>query len=217
MFDPSLGFIIVFITFSGYVSNWLNWHFLNYRIMRLLYYIGAFVHEASHAILCVLTGARIEEFRVFSEQPHVAHQKPRVPIVGNVLISAAPIAGGILFLFFVNHYFLGDYFVMPHISAWQDWQSFFSGPLRLLSQINLLQWQSWVMILLFFNVGAMLGPSGQDLKNFLPLLIILFFVHSAFLTKIGLVALGLIVINIALQIIAIAVFKAARGIRHLLI
>lgn len=201
--DISLGIVIILIAIFGSISNWLNWRYLNYGIIRFLYYIGAFVHETSHAVLCVLTGAKIEEFAVFSEQPQVVHRKSKIPFVGELLISSAPIAGGLLFLFLVNHYLLGNYFVLPAISNVGDWRSILMEPLRIISQINLLQWQSWVMVLLSFNAGAMLGPSLRDLKNVWPMLIILFFVQSSFLAGIGLVALSLILVNIILQIIII--------------
>ncbi len=206
MLDISLGVVIVLIAVFGYVSNFLNWRYLNYRIIRFLYYIGAFVHETSHAILCILTGAKIEKFTVFSDQPQVAHRRSKVPLVGELLISAAPIAGGLAFLFLVNRYLLGNYFIVPQFSGWHDWQDIFVGPLRLLSQIDLFRWQSWVAILLSFNAGAMLGPSPRDLKNVWPALILLFFVHSTFLTNIGQAALGLIFANIILQLMVILLF-----------
>lgn len=200
----NLGSIIILIAASGALSNWLNWRYLNYKITHILYYIGAFVHETSHAIFCILTGAKIKEFTFLSPQPHVIHQKSKLPLIGESLISFAPIVGGLLFLFLANHYLLGDYFVMPQFSGWQD---IFTDALKLLRQINLLQWQSWVMIFLFFNVGAMLGPSTQDLKNIWLVLIILFFVPSAFFTNLGFMALSLILVNIALQIILILILK----------
>jgi hypothetical protein len=199
----NLGIIVLSITIVGSLSNWLNWRYLNYKITRLLYYVGAFVHETSHAVLCILTGAKIKDFVIFSSQPHVAHQKSKLPLVGELLISFAPIAGGLLFLALVNHYFLGNYFAMPDFSSWQN---IFANALKLLKEINPLQWQSWVMILLFFNVGAMIGPSPRDLKNIWPVLILLFFVQSAFFADLGFVALSLILVNIALQIIFILVF-----------
>ena len=183
-----IGVIIILITALGYLSNFLNWRYLNNGVIRFLYYIGALVHETSHAVLCVLTGAKIEEFTVFSTQPRVVHRKSRIPFLGELLISAAPIAGGLLFLFLVNRYLLGNYFAPTAAS---------------LLQINIFQWQSWVMILLLFNAGAMLGPSTQDLKNVWPVLIVLLFIHYAPLAAFGFVALGLIAANIVFQLIAI--------------
>lgn len=206
----NLGIIIVLITAAGFASNALNWRYLNFGVIRFLYYIGAFVHETSHAVLCVVTGAKIEEFTVFSSQPRVVHRKSKLPVLGEVLISFAPIAGGLLFLFFVNRYLLGNYFVLPQFSGWQHWRDLFILPLRFLLQINLFQWQSWVMIFLFFNAGAMIGPSPQDLKNIWPVLIVLFFVTSAFFAGLGFMALGLILVNIAIQIVLIAILKIAR-------
>jgi hypothetical protein len=206
----SLGVVIVLIAAFGYLSNTLNWRFLNYRVIRFLYYIGALVHETSHAVLCSLTGAKIEEFTVFSEQPRVVHRKSKLPVLGELLISAAPIAGGLLFLFLVNHYLLGNYFVPPSVADWHSWKSVLAAPFEFLLQINLLQWQSWVMILLLFNAGAMLGPSTQDLKNVWPVLIVLFFINSPTLAGLGLAALGLIMANIILQIAAIVLLWLVR-------
>ncbi|MEI6346067.1 MAG: hypothetical protein WCO79_02435 [bacterium] len=197
----SLGLVIVLIVVFGYASNWLNWRFLNYRLTHALYYIGAFVHESSHALLCLATGAKIEEFKVFSYQPHVIHRPSKLPIFGAFLISAAPIAGGLVFLYAINHFLLGGYFVAT------------GDVFAQLAQLNLLHWQSWVMILLCLNAGAMLGPSPQDMKNIWPLLILLFFVQSAFLLSIGLAALSLIVANIVIQLVLILLMKICRLIR----
>ena len=199
----NLGIVIVLISAFGYLSNMLNWRYLNYGLIRFLYYIGALVHETSHAVLCILTGAKIEEFTIFSDQPRVVHRRSKIPFLGELLISAAPIAGGLLFLFLINRYLLGNYFLPPQVANWHDWKSVLVTSLRFLLQINLLQWQSWVMILLLFNTGAMLGPSTQDLKNVWPMLILLFFISFPPLAGIGLMALGLILANIALQIVAI--------------
>ena len=192
--DTSVGIVVIIIVSLSYLSNTLNWRYLNYGIIRFLYYIGAFVHEMSHAILCVFMGARIEKFTFLSTEPQVIHQKSKVPFIGEALISFAPIVGGLLFLFLINRYPLNNYFM-------------FSTPLKLLEQINIFEWQSWVMILIFFNVGAMLGPSIQDLKNAWIIFIVLFFIKSAFLTSIGLVAINLIIVNIILQIFNIAILK----------
>ncbi|MEK7644764.1 MAG: hypothetical protein AAB391_00360 [Patescibacteria group bacterium] len=198
----SLGLVIVLIVVLGYASNWLNWQFLNYRLTHALYYIGAFVHESSHALLCLATGAKIEEFKVFSYQPHVIHRPSRLPILGALLISAAPIAGGLAFLYAINHFLLDGYFIAT------------GDVFAQLTQLNPFHWQSWVMILLCLNAGAMLGPSPQDIKNIWPLLILLFFVQSNFLMNIGLAALSLIVANIAIQLVLILLVKMWRIVRQ---
>lgn len=203
MLDLRLGIVIILISAFGYASNFLNGRFLNYGPVRWLYYLGALVHESSHATLCILTGAKIKEFTVFSNQPRVVHQRSRIPVLGELLISVAPIAGGLLFLFLVNHYLLSGYFAMPALAAGGGWRGIFFDALALLSQVRLFAWQSWVMIFLAFNAGAMLGPSFQDLRNSWLALIILFFVSAPALAGAGMAALILIFANIAIQIAVI--------------
>jgi len=192
------------IALLGYISNWLNWRYLNYSVVRLLFYVGAFLHELSHVIFCRLTGATITGGNIFSRKPHVIHSKPAFPLIGQLLISLAPIIGGLLFLFLINKYYLVNYFEIPQFS---DWQSVLIAPLNLLSQINLLGWQSWLMILLFLNIGAMIGPSLQDLKNIWPIMIILLFIKCSPLLSLSLLVIILILTNIIIQIILILVIR----------
>lgn len=165
------------------------------------------MHETSHAALCVLTGAHIKKFSIFSPQPQVTHRKSRLPFIGEALISFAPIAGGILFLFFVNAYLLRGYFVVPHFSGWR---SALAMVFMLAAQLRPFAWQSWVMVFLFLNAGAMIGPSARDLKNIWFVVLLLLFVRSDFLASWGWFAIGLILANIALQtalIVASGIFK----------
>ena len=214
MLDLRLGIVIVLVSAFGYVSNFLNGRYLNYGPVRWLYYVGALVHESSHAVLCLFTGAKIREFTVLSDQPRVVHQRSKIPLVGELFISVAPIAGGLLFLFLVNRYLLGNFFILPQLAPNAGWSALFTEPIRLLAEVRLFAWQSWVMIFLSLNAGAMLGPSFQDLKNSWLALIILFFVSAPALVNIGLAALGLIFTNIAIQIVAILVLGTISLVRH---
>ncbi len=206
----NLGILIALITLLGYISNWLNWRYLNYSVVHLLFYVGAVIHELSHIIFCHLTGAAITKISIFSRNPHVVHSKPKLPFIGQLLISLAPIIGGLLFLFLINKYYLVNYFGIPQFS---DWQSVLIAPLGLLSQINLLNWQSWLMILLFLNVGVMIGPSLQDLKNIWPIMIILLFIKSPLLINLSLLVIILILTNIIIQILLILVIRIVKTIK----
>ena len=201
----SLGFVLIGITALGYISNWLNWHYLNHRLTHYLYYIGAFVHESSHAILCLVTGARIDEFKVFSSQPHVRHSVSKLPLVGEFFISSAPILGGLFFLFLINHFVLSDHFSVTTLTG--QWGDLYTGPRSILSQIRPLEWQAWVMVVLSLNSGAMIGPSFQDLKNMWPVLILAFFIQSPTLEYLSIVALSLICVNIIIQLCFIGILK----------
>lgn len=202
--DITLGIVIIAISALGYVSNWLNWRLLNFKITHFFYFLGAFIHESSHALLCLLTGAKILEFQALSGKPHVTYAKPKLAIISNPLISFAPIAGGLLFLWLINKFLLAGYFVIPELLVWQN---IFSDTLKLLAQLDITAWQSWVMILLCLNVGAMIGPSARDLKNIWPVLILLLFVKSQFFIHLGLLAVMLILVNIAIQVALFAVWE----------
>ena len=198
MQNITIGMVVIAISVFGYVSNWINWRFLNYKIVHLLYYLGAFVHETSHAIFCIILGAKVSEYKVFVRDPHVRHSDSKVPFVGNLLISLAPIIGGLLFIFLINKYFLVDKYTMP---AFSDLNFFINDLLLLIKQIDITKWQTVIFIFIFLNIGAMIGPSYQDLKNVWPLLIILLFIKSTFFVHLGLLAIALIVINILIQIV----------------
>jgi hypothetical protein len=200
----NLGLLIILISLLGGISNWLNWRYLNYSIVRLLYYLGAVVHELSHAFLCILTGAKITEISIFSKQPHIAHSKSTVPFLGELLISLAPIIGGLFFLFLINKYWLESYFILPPL---YNWQSILTAPLKIFAQINFLSWKSWIMIFLSLNIGAMIGPSWQDLKNVWPIIIILFFFNDPFLAHFDFLAVTLILSNIFIQLCFILIIQ----------
>ena len=208
----TLGFIIILIVAFGYASNWLNGKYLNYRLTHFTYYLGAFVHESSHALLCLLTNAKIEEFEVFSAQPHVTHRTSRWPIIGSFLISSAPIYGGLFFIFLINHFVLHDHFSIQHLGS--NGNDVLIQAFNFITQIRPWEWQSWVMFVLFLNIGAMLGPSFQDIKNIWPLLILMCFVQSPTLTHLGLIALSLILVNIFIQLLLIAILKIFRVVKH---
>lgn len=206
----NLGVLIILITILGYISNWLNWRYLNYSIVRLLFYVGAVVHELSHVVFCLLTGATITKISIFSGNPQVVYSKPKLPFIGQLLISLASIIGGLLFLFLINKYYLINYFRIPQFS---NWQSVLIAPLNLLSQINLFNWQSWLMILLFLNVGTMIGPSLQDLKNIWPIMIILLFIKCPPLISLSSLVIILILTNIIIQVALILVVKIVKTIK----
>ncbi len=200
MNELTIGIIIIIICTLGYISNWLNWRFLNYKINHLLYYFGTFIHESSHALLCILTGAKISEYKIFTEQPHVSYSNSKLPIIGNLLISTAPMFGGLTLLFFINKYFLLDTYIMPHFS---DWHFFLSDFLNFIKQIDITQWKNLITIFLLLNIGAMIGPSWQDLKNVWILILILAFIPWSFFTPLGLFAISLILLAILFQVFLI--------------
>ena len=118
--------------------------------------------------------------------------------MGNLLISIAPILGGLGFLFLVNKFFLANQFIMP---AFSNWKFFLNDFLKFFSQINLTEWKDWFLIFLLLNMGAMIGPSVQDLKNVWILIIILVFIPWQFFNHLGVLAVAFILINIIFQVV----------------
>ena len=204
MKELTIGIIIIIISALGYISNWLNWRFLNYKINHLLYYFGAFIHESSHALFCLITGAKIHKYKVITDQPQVTYSNSKIPILGDLLISIAPILGGLAFLFFINKYFMANQFIMP---AFSNWKFFLDDFFKFINQIKLTDWKNIILIFLFFNMGAMIGPSVQDLKNVWILIVLLVFVPWPFFSHLGLFAIAYILINIILQIILITIIS----------
>jgi hypothetical protein len=202
MEHPTIGILIIIIILLGYLSNWLNWRFLNYKINHLLYYFGAFIHESSHALVCLLVGARVSEYKVLVAQPRVAYSKPKLPIIGNLLISIAPMLGGLALLYFLNKYFFLNQYTIPSFS---NYKLFLPNLLTFLKQINIFDWKNLIFLFLLLNIGAMIGPSMRDLKNVWVLMVLLIFIPWPFFTSLGFLAIGLILMNIALQIILISI------------
>lgn len=63
---------------------------------RALYYVlrapGVAVHECSHVLGCLITGAAIKKVVLFSrEGGSVTYARPRIPVFGDVVISMAPL------------------------------------------------------------------------------------------------------------------------------
>jgi len=207
MKEPTIGIIIIIISALGYVSNWLNWRFLNYKINYWLYYLGAFVHESSHALVAFLVGAKVHKYKVLVAQPQVTYSDPKLKIFGNLLISVAPILGGLAFMFFINKYFLANQFIMP---AFSNWKFFIHDFLKFIKQINLTKWQDLVSIFLFLNMGAMIGPSWQDLKNVWILIIILVFIPWPFFAHLGLLATAFILTGVIFQFVLVIVISVIK-------
>jgi hypothetical protein len=214
----TLGIALIIVVAFGYASNWLNWKFLNHPIVRLSYYAGTLVHECSHALVCLLTGARIHTFKVFSHEPQVVHGPSKIPFIGGALISIAPLFGGLLFLWLMNQYLLGGAFSLgqtlpPLMTSGADWFHPVTNALGLLAQLRPFEWQSWLMVFIALNIGAMLGPSIQDLRNMWIMLVVLCFVPSPLLVGLCLAATSLIVVNLMIQAALIAIVKIRDSLR----
>lgn len=63
---------------------------------------GVVLHELAHFVTAIVTGTPVQEVKFFSSSGgHVIHQKPRVPVFGQLVISFAPLAAGATAVYFL--------------------------------------------------------------------------------------------------------------------
>lgn len=173
-----LTILILFHVVVAFLINYLLVNSFLGRSYRLIVAPGIIVHELSHALFCVVTGAKITKISFFDKEGgSVQHTKSKLPIIGPVFISLAPffigtaiICGisfrlGIKEVDFSNMNLLYDRFV---------------DLIRMIfSQVDFSLWQNWLILYLTVSVALTMTPSWQDLCNIS--LIIIFFCLLAYL------------------------------------
>ncbi|MDD4062399.1 MAG: hypothetical protein PHV25_01280 [Candidatus Pacebacteria bacterium] len=161
-----LSFALEFIWFKIFAGR-------NYQLWL---FPGVIVHEFSHAVGCVLVGAKIEEISLFSQKgSYVKHRQPKIPFVGDVVISFAPIVGGIAFLW-CSAGFLG-------IKLFSSFDNILDlvNDFWVFSIDNWREWTFWIFVYLLISVLISLAPSKQDFKNSaISLLVVLAFMFLLF-------------------------------------
>jgi hypothetical protein len=141
-----------------------------YLFMRLP---GVVLHECSHIIGCLLTGARIHNIVLFSRDGgSVTYSSPRLPYIGDVIISTAPLFLLPLALSLVTRAFelyLGC--VFPAFPALLESADALSGigmtVFGTFSDNLLVRFNGWFLLYLYLTVSLVLSvaPSTQDMKN----------------------------------------------------
>ena len=178
MFEQSFNIFLWLVLIFG-LSLALNnlWNKILFGIKyRFFIAPGIIIHEFSHALACFLTGAKIQEINLFSSQGgYIRHGSSKIPIIGKIFISFAPILGGIgalwlfTWLFNLGFAFDGVDFSQPFIHG----LSTVIQGVPVFIQANWLSWQFWLFVYLSISIIICLIPSKQDLKNaFVGLLIV---------------------------------------------
>ena len=187
----TIGISIIIILALGSLSVYIRERYLNVKWMKPLTYIGIFIHELCHAIACYATGGKVVGFNVSSTQGSVEHYQPKVPILGPILVAIAPLLGGLAIVGLLNKVLLINSLEIQSINIWENLIEIFSN-------FNFLTWQTWVLIIFFLNIGVMLGPSTQDLKNIWLPVVLSFFLNVPEIGQILAFAIALIIINLLL-------------------
>lgn len=141
-----------------------------YLILRLP---GVVLHECSHIIGCLLTGARIGKVVLFSDAGgSVTYSCPKIPFIGDVIISTAPLFLLPLALSLISWIFgtfLGCIFpvfpsTLESLPAILDLVTAIAGTFaeNLVTRFN-----GWFLLYLYLTVSLILSvaPSSQDMKN----------------------------------------------------
>jgi len=187
----TIGIYIIIILALGYLSVYIRERYLNVKWIKPFTYIGIFIHETCHAIACYITGGKVVGFNVSSTQGSVTHYQPKVPIIGPILVSIAPLLGGLVVVGLLNKILLANSLTIQSASVWENLVAIFSS-------LNFLTWQTWVLIVFFLNIGVMIGPSAQDLKNIWLPVVLSFFLSVPEIGQILAFAMALIIINVLL-------------------
>ncbi len=168
--------------------------------MKPLTWLGIFIHESSHALFCILTGGRVTGFRVTSTVGYVTHYRPKVPILGPMLTAIGPMIVGLVVVGILNYFWLETSLAINTPNIWENLIAIASG-------LNLLTWQAWVLLVIFLNIGVMLGPSVADLKTIWPLIAASFFINSEGLAQVLALVIAMIIVNIILFLVILLLKK----------
>jgi len=83
--------IVLFIVREVLLSRLKNYYFLYYMVL----FPGVVLHESSHLLGCLITGAKVCDVEFFSRNGgHVMHSRPKLKYIGTFLISILPLVIG---------------------------------------------------------------------------------------------------------------------------
>jgi hypothetical protein len=158
-----------------------------FRWLNLFLYPGTVVHELSHLILCLVTGATITEFNLLRlKDVEIKYDTPKVPVFGDFLIVFAPIVActtvwmAISFalgspvnvraslpndIVFTSHGFfefakdLVDSIKFTLLGLWQT------------ADVKDPKWVGFIIVTIIFTVS--MAPQAKDFKYLVPGIIII--------------------------------------------
>jgi hypothetical protein len=147
------------------------------RVLAWLVAPGVVVHELSHALACLLTGAKVHSMVLFRSDGsgEVRHGKPKLKYIGEVVIALAPLVGGLVCLILlgmllrapVNAYSVRTGGVQPDqfrfmldlaALVWDDLGFY-------LRASSWSDWRTYVFLYFAMCFTLTMAPSRADLKN----------------------------------------------------
>ena len=179
---PVVPFVPVFVTglaaiLASFVLDLLWVRVLPFRTLYLAVRApGIVLHECSHILACLITGAKVQKVVLFSgEGGSVKYSRPALPVLGDVLISSAPLFCIPLVLYGLTAVF-ADFLACTFpafagLPAAVGSPAGFSGLAIAMAD---LFWQNlgaafhpWFLLYLYLALSLVLSmaPSGQDARN----------------------------------------------------
>lgn len=156
--------LIAIISLVAFIIDFLLSRTFLGRSYRVFVAPGVILHEVSHAVLCLVTGARITKIAFFDKDGgKVEHGSPKLPFVGQILISMAPFAVGAVAIYFLSRKLglesidVADLSHSPGILI-----GYFKENL---ARLNLHDIKTWVVLYLVLSIAVTMTPSSVDFKN----------------------------------------------------
>jgi len=143
------------------------------RTFRYVLAPGVMVHELSHVLACFLVGASVERVCLFGEAGGcVEHGKPKLPVLGQFVISFAPVAGCLFVMWGVATLLVGNLHPKWSLPVSLRAEQFVDGVAAVsksfwsaISSADLRSVRTLAFAYLFFSFGLATAPSKEDLKH----------------------------------------------------
>jgi hypothetical protein len=145
--------------------------------LRLLYYAirmpGIVLHELAHCAGCLVTGAGIRKVVLFSKEGgSVTYAEPKIPLLGTVIISTAPLLVLPLLLSFMTGLFpiisgSAPGITLPSLGSDVTPSVILTTVTGLFITNLFVRFNSWFLLYLYLctSIILSLAPSRQDLAN----------------------------------------------------
>jgi hypothetical protein len=172
-------FLMVILTGIGVIGISLALDVLWARVipLRSFYYFirapGVIVHECSHILGCLITGAKVKKVVFFSEKGgSVTYTSSKIPYLGDVVISTAPLLCIPLVLAgctWVFSQYLGCVFppLPMGVTSTDALFGLCIGIVGMFTQNLIVRFNPWFLLYLYATLTLVLSlaPSTQDMKN----------------------------------------------------
>lgn len=172
----NLLFLVLVILVLSFLIDFLMSNSILGRKYRIFVGPGVIIHEFSHAIFCILTGAKIRKMALFDEDGgYVEHTPSKIPIFGQAIISFAPFGVGLLTI-----YFLAKMMGLPEVdfsfSAFNQ-EVLFDLAKKMVHFLGTKMPMNVALFYLIISICVTMLPSWQDLANAIISVILILLIY----------------------------------------